>query len=71
MANAEIEVSVALEVALHNTVREFMQDMSDQYGVMIEMAEAQWVDVSTIGAPKYLVTGLRLQTSTNGPTNAS
>lgn len=62
MATAEITVTV--EKAVHDALRELAQAAWDKHGVCVQSVQFSWVDVSTPGEPKLIVTEVEAYTLT-------
>lgn len=62
MAEAEIKVDVAVEPSIHKELRDFVQEVADRYGVRIDSADFEWIDVSTSNQAAVQVFGLRMTT---------
>lgn len=61
MASAE-GITVALERAIHDALRESIQRIADQHGIRVTSLSAEWVDVSSVMDHKFLLTSLRAET---------
>lgn len=62
MANGDITVSV--EKAVHNVMHDAVQAIYDQHGIIVHGVNVEWVDVSTMGQPKMVVTGINVDSRT-------
>lgn len=45
MASSEIEVKVAVEAALHQAIRQTLQQLSDQHRIRVESIDVQWCNM--------------------------
>ena len=61
---AKAEVTVAVEKAVHNSLREMAQAIWDKHGICVRNVHFSWVDVSSPAEPKMLVTEVEAVTLT-------
>ena len=61
---ATAEITVAVEKAVHDALRELAQAGWDKHGVCVQSVRFSWVDVSTTSGPKLLVTDVEAETLT-------
>jgi hypothetical protein len=63
-ASNQVPVDVSVEAIIHNSLSKFVQEINNQYGVMIERASIEWLDVSSLNEPRAIVKLVRLETLT-------
>jgi hypothetical protein len=61
---ATAEITVAVEKAAHDAMRELAQAIWDKHGVCVRSVRFSWVDVSGMGEPRLLVTDVEAETLT-------
>jgi len=66
MASNEVNVKVSVEASIHAAVKNFAQQMHNEFGVQIMSAHVDWLYISGVDKPMALVTGVRLDTQTSG-----
>ena len=49
------KINVAVEAVVFNAIKDVLQAIHDQHGVIVEGVRASWVDVSGIGSPSRSV----------------
>jgi hypothetical protein len=62
MASGEITVTV--EVALHNALAELAQHFFDEHGLQLNAAQINWVDTSSVSKDAALVYTVHAETTT-------
>lgn len=65
MASNEVNATVSVEASIHAAVKNFAQQMHNEFGVQIKSAHIDWLDISRSDKPMALVTGVRLDTQTS------
>lgn len=63
MAKAE-ELTVAVEKAVHNALRETAQAIWDKHGICVRNANFSWTDASTVKGYRLVVTDVEVTTLT-------
>ena len=58
------EITVAVEKAVHDALRELAQAAWDKHGVCVKSVRFSWVDVSTPAKPSLIVTEVEAATLT-------
>ena len=61
---ATAEITVAVERAAHDAMRELAQAIWDKHGVCVRSVRFSWVDVSGMGEARLLVTDVEAETLT-------
>jgi hypothetical protein len=61
MASAEIVITVAVEAAIHKSVRAFIEQLQAEHGLRITELSAFWHDASQMGKPAFLIDTLRIE----------
>lgn len=61
---ATAEITVAVEKAVHDALRELAQAAWDKHGVCVQSVLFSWVDVSTPAEPRLIVTEVEAATLT-------
>lgn len=61
---ATAEITVAVEKAVHDALRELAQAAWDKHGVCVQSVRFSWVDVSTPAEPRLIVTEVEAATLT-------
>lgn len=61
---AEAEITVAVEKAVHNALRELAQTVWDKHGICVRSVRFSWVDVSSNEEQKMIVTEVEAETLT-------
>ena len=61
MARAD-GISVAVERAIHDALRDLIQRIADQHGIRVTSLSAEWVDVCSTSEQKFLIQTLRAET---------
>lgn len=64
MATVDLEMKVSVEKAVHDAIRTCLQDICDTHGLRVDSISARWIDVSSPGEIKMLITDLSMQTCT-------
>jgi hypothetical protein len=62
--NDDIGITVSVEKAIHNALRESAQAIWDIHGVCVKSVFFSWVDVSTLGEPRLILTDVEANTIT-------
>ncbi len=63
MASAE-GISVAVERAVHDGLRDFAERLWREHGIRIESAHFDWIDVSSAGQSDMMLMGVSAETTT-------
>lgn len=63
--NSEATASVSVEASIHAAVKNFAQQMHDEFGVQIMSAHVDWLEISRADKRMALVTGVRLDAQTS------
>jgi len=61
---ATAEITVAVEKAVHDAMRDLAQATWDQHGACVRSIRLSWADVSGMGEPRLLVTDVEAETLT-------
>lgn len=61
---ATAEITVAVEKAVHDALRELAQAAWDKHGVCVQSVRFSWCDVSTPAEPRLIVTEVEAATLT-------
>ena len=61
---AEAAITVAVEKAVHDAMREVMQNAWDQHQVCVQSVRATWMDASTAGQNRLVVCDIEMETLT-------
>ena len=61
---ATAEITVAVEKAVHDALRELAQAAWDKHGVCVQSVRFSWFDVSTPAEPRLIVTEVEAETLT-------
>ena len=61
---ATAEITVAVEKAVHDALRELAQAAWYKHGVCVQSVRFSWVDVSTQAEPRLIVTDVEAATLT-------
>jgi len=64
MASLSETVTVAVERAAHDGVRELVRILWEEHGIILKSARISWIDVSTASEPKMLINDIELETIT-------
>ena len=64
---AEANISVAVERAVHDALRDVAEAIWFQHGIILEGASFNWIDISTAGEKHVLFTDLAVNTRTLQP----
>lgn len=65
------EITVTIERAMHDGLRDLAQKLYDQHGVKLNSANISWYDIGAIGAPRIIVAAIRVDSETTQATNAA
>ena len=57
-------ITIAIESAVHNAIRELAQNVYRQHGIEINSASIDWIDVSCAGKNEHLVGSISATTTT-------
>lgn len=60
---AEAKVTVAVEKAISDEIRNMAQAIFDEYGIRINSAEFSWIDASTVEENCCFVSGVTVSTT--------
>lgn len=71
MDNPEMKLTVSVEAALRLQIREVLQRASSEFGVQITRASIDWIDISDVRGPRFLVRSVKLDTMTQFPSVAA
>lgn len=61
---AKAEVTVAVERAVHNVLREMAQALWNEHGICLKGVRFSWVDLSTPAEPRLTVAEVEAETLT-------
>ncbi len=64
MAAAAAEITVAVEKAAHDAMRELAQAIWDKHGVCVRCVRFSWADASSMGEPRMLLMDVEADTLT-------
>lgn len=67
MANLDMNLNVSVEAALHRGIQELVQRASNEFGVQITRASIDWIDISDVHGPRFMVRSVELDTMTRFP----
>lgn len=56
-------MSVAVERAIHDVLRETVQRISDQHGIQVKYVHVDWLDLSGLDGSKFMVRGIEATTA--------
>jgi hypothetical protein len=62
MAKMTAEIKVSVEQAIHKAMADLVQDISEEYGIYINDAHFDWLDVSSTGERTLSLTEVWLET---------
>ena len=57
---------VNIEASAHQQLRELVQRLADEYGLIVLRASIDWLECGRIVEPKAIVTGIDMDTRTRG-----
>jgi hypothetical protein len=63
MANAQ-GISVAVERAVHDGIAEALRIIEAEHGIVVNAIAAEWIDVSTMEQPRFMLQSLRIDSTT-------
>ena len=57
-----LDLTVAVEQAIHSGFKEALQEISSKYGIQVARLEVEWSCVSDVGSPSFQIRELRAET---------
>lgn len=62
MASNDMQMVVSVESIIHETFSKVAMAIYEQHGVQVNGVDIEWLDVSTVGSHKAVVTKVSLRT---------
>lgn len=64
MAMDAPSVTVAIERAVHDGLRELIQALELAHGIRVNSVNVEWIDVSSLSEPRFVVRDMAITTTT-------
>ena len=64
MAKLSAKTEVSVEKVVHNSLRETIQMLHDDHGLLVNGVSVDWIDLSQIGDIQFKISSLRIDTET-------
>ena len=65
MAKANLKMKVSVEKVIHDSIRETLQMLVDDHGIMVNNVYVGWLDLSQADKPRHVVNRLTIETETS------
>ena len=64
MAESKLKMKVSVEKVIHDSIRETLQMLIDDHGIIVNTISVKWLDLSQVDKEKYSICGLEIETET-------